>query len=95
MPQAIESNLFLYDDDFYLGFQEKDVIEIEKQLNIAFTNNNEQFVDNRLSIYIGKCGSKSILFASKHKGDSKTRHYLQEYTNQTIFKGHIFSLHIR
>ena len=41
MPQAIESNLFLYDDDFYLGFQEKDVIEIEKQLNIAFTENNE------------------------------------------------------
>ena len=96
MPQAIESNLFLYDDDFYLGFQGKDVIEIEKQLlNIDFTNNNKQFVDNRLSIYIGKRGSKSILFASKHKGDSKTRHYLQEYTNQTIFKGHIFSLHIR
>ena len=95
MPQAIESNLFLYDDDFYLGFQENDVIEIEKQLNIDFTNNNEQFVDNRLSIYIGKRGSKSILFASKHKGDSKTRPYLQEYTNQTIFKGHILSLHIR
>ena len=42
MPQAIESNLFLYDDDFYLGVQGKDVIEIEKQLlNIDFTNNNK------------------------------------------------------
>ena len=42
MPQAIESNLFLYDDDSYLGLQGKDVIEIEKQLlNIDFTNNNK------------------------------------------------------
>ena len=29
--QAVKSNLFLYADDYCLVFQEKDVIEIEKQ----------------------------------------------------------------
>ena len=36
MPQAVKSNLFLYADDSCLVFQEKDVIEIETQLNEDF-----------------------------------------------------------
>ena len=33
MPQAVNSNLFLYADNSCLVFQEKDVTEIERQLN--------------------------------------------------------------
>ena len=33
MPQAVKSNLFLYDVDSYLIFQGKSVKKIEKQLN--------------------------------------------------------------
>ena len=46
MPQAVSSNLFLYADDSCLVFQEKDVIEIERQLNRDFKNICEWFVDN-------------------------------------------------
>ena len=67
MPQAVSSNLFLYADDSCLVFQEKDVIEIERQLNSDFKNNCEWFVDNRLSIHFGEDKTKSILFASKRK----------------------------
>ena len=67
MPQAVKSNLFLCADDSCLVFQEKDAIEIEKQLNEDFTNICEWFVDNRLSIHFGEDKTKSILFASKRK----------------------------
>ena len=58
MTQAVKSNLFLYANDSWLVFQEKDVIEIEKQLNRDFKNICQRFLDNRLI---------SILFASKQK----------------------------
>ena len=48
-------------------FQEKDVIEIEKQLNRDFKNICEWFADNRLSIHFGEDKTKSILFGSKRK----------------------------
>ena len=68
MPQAIKSNLSLYANDFSLAFQEKHVIEIEKELNEFFTNVCEcEFVDNRLSIHFEKDKTKSIIFASKRK----------------------------
>ena len=67
MPQAVKSNLFLYADDSCLIFLGKDVIEIEKQLNIDFTNICEWFVDNRLSIHFGEDKTKFILFASKRE----------------------------
>ena len=66
MPQAFKSNQFLnsYDSCF---FQEKVVIEIEKQFNGDFTNICEWSVDNRLSIYFGEDKTKSVLFSSKSK----------------------------
>ena len=66
MPQAFKSNQFpnSYDSCF---FQEKVVIEIEKQFNGDFTNICEWFVDNRLSIYFGEDKTKSVLFSSKSK----------------------------
>ena len=38
MPQAVNSNLFLYADDSCLMFQHKDVEETEKVLNNDFEN---------------------------------------------------------
>ena len=38
MPQAVNSNLFLYADDSYLMFQHKEVEEIEKALKNDFFN---------------------------------------------------------
>ena len=67
MPQAVNSNLFLYADDSCLVFLEKDVIEIERQLNKDFKNICEWFVDNRLSIPFGEDKTEFILFASKRK----------------------------
>ena len=95
MPQAVKSNLLLYADDSYHVFQGKNIIEIEKQLNRNFTNICEWLVDNRLSIQSGDDRIKSILFYSKRKKRSKTKHQLQKYTNKTTFQGHIRRLHIR
>ena len=59
MPQAVKSNLFLYNDDPCLIFQGKDVIEI---INIC-----EWFVDNRLITHFCEDKTKPIFFASKRK----------------------------
>ena len=50
MPEAVNSDLFLYADDSCLMFQHKDVEEIEKVVNNDFENICNCFVDN-LSIY--------------------------------------------
>ena len=60
-------NLFLYAEDFCLGFQGKYVIDIEKQINTDHANICECFVDNRLSIHFGKDKTISILLVSKYK----------------------------
>ena len=67
MPQAVNSNLFLYADDSCLMFQHKEVEEIEKVLNNDFENICDWFVDNKLSIHFGEDKTKSILFASQRK----------------------------
>ena len=67
MSQAVKCDLFLYVDDSYLVCQHKDINEIEKQLNVDFSNICNWFVDNKLSIHFGGDKTKSILFASKLK----------------------------
>ena len=67
MPLAVKSNLFLYVDDSCLMYQQRNVEEIEKQLNKNFENVCDWFVDNKLSIHFGENKTKSILFASKRK----------------------------
>ena len=67
MPQAVNSNLFLYADDSCLMFQHRDVEEMEKALNNDFENICNWFVDNKLSIYFGEDKTKSILFANHRK----------------------------
>ena len=67
MPQAVESDLFLYADDSGLVFQHKDKSKIIQQLNKDFHNICLWFVDNKLSIHFGEDKTKCILFASKQK----------------------------
>ena len=67
MPQAVKCHLFLCADDSCLVCQHKDINEIEKQLNVDFSNICNWFVDNKLSIHFGEDKKKSILFASKVK----------------------------
>ena len=65
VPQAVYSDLLLYADDFSITFQHKDIHTIKHQLNKDFANLCEWFVDNKLSIHLGKEKTKCILFASK------------------------------
>ena len=67
MSQAAKCNLFLYADETCLVCQNKDINEIEKQLNKDFESICDWFVDNKLSIHFGNDKTKPILFASKFK----------------------------
>ena len=65
MPQAVNSNLFLYADNSYLMLQHKEVEEIG--IKQWLWNICSWFVDNKLSIHFGEDKTKSILFASQRK----------------------------
>ena len=67
MPMAVKCYQFSFADDTCLVFQNKNVKDIEKQLNEDFVNICDWFVDNKLSIHFGEDKTKSILFASKRK----------------------------
>ena len=67
MPMAVIFYQFSFADDTCLVFQNKNVKDIEKQLNEDFVNICDWFVDNKLSIHFGEDKTKSILFASKRK----------------------------
>ena len=65
MSQAVNCHLFLNADNSCLGCIYNDINEIEKQLNVGFSNIYDWFVYNKLSIHFGEDKTKSILFASK------------------------------
>ena len=65
MPQAVKCDLFLYTDDTCLTFQHENKKEIEDQLNLNFSSLCNWFIDNKLSIHLGKDKTKSILFETK------------------------------
>ena len=65
MPQAVKCDLFLYADDTCLTFQHENVKEIEDQLNLNFSRLCDWFIDNKLSIHLGKDKTKSILCGTK------------------------------
>ena len=67
IPQAVETDLFLYADDTGLVFQHKDINKMNEQLNKDFHNICLWFIDNKLSIHFGEDKTKCILFASKQK----------------------------
>ena len=54
MSQAAKCHLFLHADDSCLVCQQKDIYEIEKQLNVDFSNICDWFVDDKLSIHFGE-----------------------------------------
>ena len=65
MPQAEKCDLFLYADDTCLTFQHENVKEIEDQLNLNISSLCDWFIDNKLSIHLGKDKTKSIPFGTK------------------------------
>ena len=67
MPQAVETDLFLYADDTGLVFQHKDINKINEQLNKDFHDICLWYIDNKFSIHFGEDKTKCILFASKQK----------------------------
>ena len=66
MPQqAVKCDLFLYADDTCLTFQHENMKEIEDQLILNFSSLFDWFIDDKLSIHLGKDKTKSILFGTK------------------------------
>ena len=65
MLQAAKYDLFLYEDDTFFTFQHENVKDIEDQLNLNFSGLCDWFIDNKLSIHLGKSKPKSILFGTK------------------------------
>ena len=64
ISQAVKSNLFLYADEYYLIYQQRNVEEMEKQLNQYFEIICDWFADNTLSVYSRKDKTKSNLLTS-------------------------------
>ena len=67
MPQAVDCDLFLYADDTWVGFTDKNIKTIENNLNRNFNSLCNWFVENKLSIHFGEDKTKSILFGSKRR----------------------------
>ena len=65
MPQAVKCDLFLYEDDTCLTFQNENVKEIKDELNLNFSSLCDWFIDNKLSINLGEDMTKSILFGNE------------------------------
>ena len=70
MLQAAKCHICLYVDYSYLVCQHKAINEIEKQLNVDFSNICDWFVENKLSILFGEDKTKSIVFASTFKKEN-------------------------
>ena len=68
MPQAVKLKLFL-DTDHSISCTKIKIlkIKIKKQINKAFENVGDYFVENKSCIHFGDYKTKSILFASKRK----------------------------
>ena len=67
MPQAVQSDLLLYADDTCLVYSEKNVLNIEKQLNNDFNSLCDWFEDNKLSIHFGQEKNQKYSVLKKKK----------------------------
>ena len=67
MPQAVGCDLRLYADDSCLLFSYNSINDINKKLNKNFNSLCDWFVDNKLSIHLGKDKTKSMLFGKTNK----------------------------
>ena len=62
MPQAVDSELLLYDDDTCLVFQHWDIKEIEEHLNRDSSTLVDWFLDNKLSVNFGEDKKNPVSF---------------------------------
>ena len=67
MPRSVDCDLRLYADDTCLGFTDKNIKTIERNLNKNFNSLCDWFVENKLSIHFGEDKTKSIVFGSKRR----------------------------
>ena len=67
MPQAVDSELYLYADDSCLVYQHKDLNVINEKLCVDFSKLCDSFVDNKLTIHFGEDKTKCIFFSGKSK----------------------------
>ena len=65
MSQAVNCELLLYADDSCLIFSDMDIKKVETTLNLNFSSLCDWFVDNKLSIHLGK--TESILFGTRRR----------------------------
>ena len=65
MPQAVDYDLFLYENDTCLLFQDKDLERVKEELSKNFSNICDWFVGNKLNIHFPEDKAKSILFSTK------------------------------
>ena len=63
LPRSLsESDSYLYLDDTFIFYQDKDIHKIEDVLNKESSTLCKWFIDNKLSIHFGKDQTKCILF---------------------------------
>ena len=70
MPQAVQSDLFLYADDTCLVYSNKSASVVEDRLLTDFNSLCDWFEDNKLSIHLGVDKTKSILFSKRKKKEN-------------------------
>ena len=93
MPKAPVCELFLYADDTWLLFQQKDLERIKEELTKNFSNIFDWFLDNKLSIHFRKDKTKSILFPyqKQKKENWNSVHTSWCRQNQAILKSDTFT----
>ena len=68
MKIAVEScELLLYADDACLVYTDKNITNVETNLNTDFNSLCDWFIDNKLSIHLGEDKTKSIMFGKAKK----------------------------
>ena len=100
---------FFYADDKCPIFQHGNVKVIEDQLNLNFCSLCDWFIDNKLSIHLGKDKTKSIVFGTKFnikRADALNLVYnnvkIKQYSEVTYlgcildesFSGELIALHV-
>ncbi len=67
MAGVVDCEILLYADDTCLVFQDHDLKTISDNLNTNFNKLCDWFLDNKLSIHLGKDKTKAIVFSGKNR----------------------------
>ena len=97
-----ECDLRLYANDTFLIFNNEKDSSIKKHLNVDFNSLSEWFIDNKLSIHLGKDKTKCILFKKGKKqyptlkittSESNRKHYsVVEYLG-SLLDENVWTIH--